>query len=89
MYALRTLHCISTVYGESPATEVALHTILAAAELLRAKACAIVSPESTNITRTGLNDFFGRSTGMISIWSLRSTEGISSMDCFCETLSTR
>jgi glucosylglycerate synthase len=50
LYALRTLHCISTVYGEEPATEVALHTILAAAELLRAKACAIVSPESTNVT---------------------------------------
>jgi glucosylglycerate synthase len=49
LYALRTLHCISTVYGDSPATEVALRTILAAAELLRAKACAIVSPESTNI----------------------------------------
>ena len=50
LYALRTLPCISTVYGGSPATEVALRTILAAAELLRAKACAIVSPESTNIT---------------------------------------
>jgi len=50
LYALRTLHCISTVYGEEPATEVALHTILAAGELLRAKACAIVSAESTNVT---------------------------------------
>ena len=50
LYALRTLPCISTVYGDSPATEVALRTVLAAAELLRAKACAIVSPESTNIT---------------------------------------
>jgi hypothetical protein len=50
LYALRTLPCISTVYGDSPATEVALRTILAAADLLRAKACAIVSPESTNIT---------------------------------------
>jgi glucosylglycerate synthase len=50
LYALRTLHCISTVYGASPATEVGLRTILAAAELLRAKACAVVSPESTNLT---------------------------------------
>jgi glucosylglycerate synthase len=50
LYALRTLPCISTVYGDSPKTEVALRTILAAADLLRAKACAIVSPESTNIT---------------------------------------
>jgi hypothetical protein len=50
LYALRTLPVISTVYGGSPATEVALRTILAAAELLRAKACAVVAPESTNIT---------------------------------------
>jgi hypothetical protein len=50
LYALRTLHSISTVYGNSPATDIALHTILAAAELLRAKACAIVSAESTSIT---------------------------------------
>ena len=49
VYALRTLHCISTVYGGEPATEIAMHTILAAAELLRAKACAIVSPETTSI----------------------------------------
>jgi glucosylglycerate synthase len=50
LYALRTLHCISTVYGGEPATEVALRTILAAGELLRAKACTIVSPQSTSIT---------------------------------------
>src|SRR5579872_6597347 len=50
LFALRTLPCISTVYGDSPATEVALRTVLASAELLRAKACAIVSPDSTNIT---------------------------------------
>ena len=29
LYALRTLHCISTIYGDEPATEVALRTILA------------------------------------------------------------
>lgn len=50
LYALRTLHCISMVYDGGPGTDVALRTILAAAELVRAKACAIVSPESTNIT---------------------------------------
>ena len=26
LYALRTLHCISTIYGDEPATEVALRT---------------------------------------------------------------
>jgi hypothetical protein len=49
LYALRTLHSISTKYGSSPASAVALRTILAAAELLRAKACVMMSPESANI----------------------------------------
>jgi glucosylglycerate synthase len=47
--ALRTLHSVSTRYGGSPADAVALHTILAAAELLQAKACVVVSAESSNI----------------------------------------
>lgn len=45
---LRTLHSISTHYGNGPSRS-ALQTILAAAELLRAKACAVISPESVNI----------------------------------------
>lgn len=48
-HALRTLPSISTRYGNSPSSETSLHTILAAAELLRAKACAVISPESVNI----------------------------------------
>src|SRR5665811_1206669 len=48
-YALRTLHSISTRYVTSPSNGVALRTILAAAELLRAKACVVMSPESANI----------------------------------------
>jgi hypothetical protein len=47
--ALRTLHSISTKYASRPASGVALRTILAAAELLRAKACVVLSPESVNI----------------------------------------
>jgi glucosylglycerate synthase len=47
--ALRTLHSISTKYASSPANDVAFRTILAAAELLRAKACVVMSPESANI----------------------------------------
>jgi glucosylglycerate synthase len=47
--ALRTLHSISTQYGNSIAPGTALRSILAAAELLRARACAVISPESTNI----------------------------------------
>jgi hypothetical protein len=50
VYALRTLHAISTKYASTPQSGVALRTILAAAELLRAKACIVISPESENIT---------------------------------------
>lgn len=46
---LRTLHSVSTRYAASPSSETALRTILAAGELLRAKACAVISPESTSI----------------------------------------
>lgn len=49
LHTLRTLHSISTQYSGGPASGVALHTILAAAELLRATACAVISPDSTNI----------------------------------------
>jgi len=49
LHALRTLHSISTRYANSPASQVAFRTILAAAELLRAKACVMISPESVNI----------------------------------------
>ena len=49
-YALRTFHSISTQYANSPARGTALRTIMATAELLRAKACAMISPESTPIT---------------------------------------
>jgi hypothetical protein len=49
VYALRTLHAISTRYASTPERGVALRTILAAAELLRAKACIVMSPESDNL----------------------------------------
>ena len=49
LHALRTLHAITTQYGTTPASGPALRTILASADLLRAKACAVISPESTNI----------------------------------------
>src|ERR1700733_3389949 len=49
LYALRTLPSISTRYASSPASGVALRTILAAADLLRARACVVISPESANI----------------------------------------
>jgi glucosylglycerate synthase len=49
LHALRTLHSISTQYEDGPANGIALHTILAGADLLQARASAIVSPESTTL----------------------------------------
>jgi hypothetical protein len=49
VYALRTLHAITTQYARSPEPGTALRTILAAADLLRARACVVVSPDSTTI----------------------------------------
>jgi glucosylglycerate synthase len=53
-YTLRTLHAISTRYGNNPSNAAALHTILAAAELLRAKACTVICPESGNLEAEGV-----------------------------------
>ena len=59
LHALRTLHSISTRYPSSPASGFALRTILAAAELLRAKACVVMSPESANIEPEWLSKLLG------------------------------
>ena len=59
LYALRTLHSISAKYAGSPESGVALRTILAAAELLRAKACVVMSPESANIEPEWLSKLLG------------------------------
>lgn len=48
LYALRTLHSISTQYSSGTASGGVLRIILSAAELLRAKACVVMSPESSN-----------------------------------------
>ena len=49
VYALRTLHVITTQYGHSPESGVALRTILSAADLLRARACVVISPDSSTM----------------------------------------
>ena len=59
LYALRTMHAISTIYAGSPESGVALRTILAAAELLRAKACVVMSPESSSIEPESLSKLLG------------------------------
>jgi hypothetical protein len=53
-YTLRTLHAISTRYANAPSNAAALRTILAAAELLRAKACTVICPESGNLEAEGV-----------------------------------
>lgn len=47
---LRTIHRISTPCGGVDGRGIALRTLLAAADLLRAKACAVVSPDLESIT---------------------------------------
>jgi glucosylglycerate synthase len=54
--ALRTLHSISMQYGSTIARGTALRSVLAAGELLQAKATAIISPDSTNIKADWLRD---------------------------------
>ena len=48
--SLRTLHCISAHVEGSPGRGASLQAILAAADLLRARACAVITPETTSIT---------------------------------------
>jgi glycosyltransferase involved in cell wall biosynthesis len=49
VYALRTFHSVSSQYARTPEPGTALRSILAAADLLRAKACVVISPDSTTI----------------------------------------
>lgn len=49
VYALRTLHSITTQYAPTPEPGVALRTILTAADLLHARACVVISADSTTI----------------------------------------
>ena len=48
--SLRTVHRISSAYGTSPSSGMALRSAVAAADLLRAKACAVISPGTANVT---------------------------------------
>lgn len=48
--SLRTERRIATRYGSAPSSGIAFRTLLAAADLLRAKACAVISPDATNLT---------------------------------------
>jgi hypothetical protein len=47
---LRTIHRVSAQYARAPKQGLALRSIVAAADLLRAKACAMISPATPNLT---------------------------------------
>ncbi len=46
--SLRTIHRITAGFNAAPSAGLALRTILSASDLLRAKACAVVSPATTS-----------------------------------------
>jgi glucosylglycerate synthase len=48
--SLRTSHQVTANFSGPPSPGIALRTILAAADLLRARACAVVSPAASNLT---------------------------------------
>jgi hypothetical protein len=48
--SLRTIHRVAADFSSLPSPGTALRTILAAADLLRARACAVVSPATSNLT---------------------------------------
>ncbi len=48
--SLRTVHRVTADFSVPPSPGLALRTILTAADLLRARACAMVSPWTTNLT---------------------------------------
>ena len=48
--SLRTVQRVTANFSVPPSPGMALRTILAAADLLRARACAVVSPGTTNLT---------------------------------------
>jgi hypothetical protein len=63
---LRTIHRITAAFSGAPSPGLALHTILSSSDLLRAKACAVVSPATSstspewvaNLLRPAFRDSF-------------------------------
>ncbi|MGC2766688.1 MAG: hypothetical protein WB607_14375 [Candidatus Acidiferrum sp.] len=54
--ALRTIHRVRANFAAPPTPGQGLRTILAVADLLRAQACAVVSPASTNLTAASIGN---------------------------------
>jgi hypothetical protein len=59
VYTLRTLHAISAEYARTPEPGTALRAVLAASDLLRAKASVLISPDATTIEPDWLQQLVG------------------------------
>jgi glucosylglycerate synthase len=57
--SLRTIHRVTANFSDPPSPGIALRTILAAADLLRARACAVVSPATSNLTPDSIANLLG------------------------------
>lgn len=57
--SLRTIHRVTASFTTPPLPGVALRTILAVADLLRARACAVVSSTSTNVSADSIAKLLG------------------------------
>ncbi len=54
--SLRTIHRVTANFSTPPTPGIALRTILAVADLLRARACAVVSSSSSNLTADAIGN---------------------------------
>ena len=79
--SLRTIHRISTRYTGGPSPGGALRSILAAADLVRAKACAVISPQSpgldTNVVKNLLQPAYRENFDFVApLYSRHKFEGL-------------
>lgn len=56
---LRTLHVISSQYGSTVSSGTAMHIFVEAADLLRARACTVIAPESSDILPDWMDRLLG------------------------------
>src|SRR5260370_35768495 len=54
--SLRTIHRVSWQYGKASSLGMAVRTIVAAADLLRARSCAVVSPTTIDLPASGVSN---------------------------------
>jgi len=54
--SLRTIHRVKADFSDPPSHGFALRTILSAADLLRARACAVISPATCNLTSGSISN---------------------------------